>query len=1029
MPDPVVLALAAALILGIFIADVRTPLGIAVWVLYMAPVALTFFSNTPAAPLYVAGVTSVLLLVGYHLSPPGVSHDIAQMNRFFGAVGVWVVALASFFFIRSRGRLVRLYWSQEVQGEVARAMLGEQSVAETANAALRVLTARTGAGIAAAYLLDGEDLRRVGTWGVQDEGEVQERLRPGEGLLGQVLIDPRPVVLRDVSASYLRVRTVLGGQPPHAVIVAPTVAEGHPNGAIELGLVGRATETDDVLELLDRLSPSLGMAMRSAQYRERLQELLAQTQEQSEMLQAQQEELRVSNEELEEQSQVLRDSQARLENQQAELEQTNVQLEEQTQRLERQKQELLIAQRALQRNADELQRSGRYKSEFLANMSHELRTPLNSSMILSRLLSENRTGNLTPDQVRYSQIILSANNDLLNLINDILDLSKIEAGHLQIDPQAVSIAQLLEPVRQTFAALAEQRGLALRFEILPGVPSAIVTDAMRLQQILKNLLSNAVKFTERGEVVLTVSHDEAAGQVVFAIRDTGAGIPEDQQQVIFEAFRQADGTTSRKYGGTGLGLSISRELAALLGGTIGVTSRVGEGSVFSVRLPLRATAGAAKVAGTRKESAEGTSVRPAAVPLPPLPVAAPRIAAPTPAAAVKVETGARTILVVEDDPPFSEILCQLVRELGFDCLVATTGEEAIAMAGRHAPSAILLDVGLPDTSGLAVLEQLKRNTATRHIPIHMVSVSDYAQTALQMGAVGYVLKPTAREELVEAIGRLEHRLRQRMQRVLVVEDDAGLRHGVVELLRADDVEIQAVGNVREALEHLRGATYDCVVLDLALPDGTGYDILEKMAEGKQYSFPPVIVYTGRTLSREEEQRLRRYSGSIILKGARSPERLLDEVTLFLHKVESELPPERQRMLKEARQRDAVLEGRTVLLVEDDVRNIFSLTSVFEPLGMKVEIARNGREALAALPPGHSIDLVLMDIMMPEMDGLTATREIRKRKETASLPVIALTANAMPEDRVRCLEAGANDYISKPINIDKLVSLCRVWMPK
>jgi signal transduction histidine kinase/CheY-like chemotaxis protein len=1022
---PFIYLVISALLVGVFVLDLQLPLGLAIWVLYMAPVAATFFASTPVTTVYVAVATTIMMIIGYELSPAGISSDVAQINRAFGIGSVWLVAAAAFFYVRSRVRLERVSWMQDVHAEVAQQMLGEKSVTGTAGDALRVLSQRLGASVSAAYLVDGAVLTRVATWGVQDEGEVPRSFGPGEGLIGQVLSDQRAVVLKGVSASYLRVRSALGGEPPRTVLVAPITADGRANGALELGLLDRRDdEVDDVLELLDRMASSVGMALRTAQYRERLQELLEETQRQGELLQAQQEELRVSNEELEEQSKVLRESQTRLENQQAELEQTNVQLEEQTQRLERQKQDLLIAQSALERNAEEIERASRYKSEFLANMSHELRTPLNSSMILSRLLAENRAGNLNPEQIRYAQIILSANNDLLNLINDVLDLSKIEAGHLQLDPQPVSIAQLLEPVRQAFLPVADQKGLALRFEVTPDAPAAIVTDAMRLQQVLRNLLSNALKFTEHGEVVLT-AHNGRPDTVSFSVRDTGIGISEDQQQVIFEAFRQADGTTSRKYGGTGLGLSICRELTALLGGTIEVKSHPGEGSVFTVRLPLKTPAPSAAEAPpvSAPALAPVAAVKPAAAAVA-SPVK-PRAADPTREAGNRQ----RTILVVEDDEAFSEILCKVVEEQGFKCTVARTAHEGLEIARSGSPSAILLDIGLPDLSGLAVLEKLKREAATRHIPTHVVSVTDYTQTALQMGAVGYVLKPTAREELAAAIGRLEGRMEQRVRRVLVIEDDAALRQSIVELLRSDGVELDAVGTVRDALDRLRSATFDCVVLDLTLPDGSGYEVLEGMAEGEQYSFPPVIVYTGRSLTRDEEQRLRRYSRSIILKGARSPERLLDEVTLFLHMVESELPPERQRMLKEARQRDAVLEGRTLLLVEDDVRNIFSLSRIFEPLGSKVEIARNGKEALAALDGKNGIDLVLMDIMMPEMDGLTAMREIRKRPGMAALPIIALTANAMPEDRARCLEAGANDYISKPIDVDKLVSLCRVWMPK
>jgi CheY-like chemotaxis protein len=549
------------------------------------------------------------------------------------------------------------------------------------------------------------------------------------------------------------------------------------------------------------------------------------------------------------------------------------------------------------------------------------------------------------------------------------------------------------------------------------------------------LLSNALKFTEKGEVNLHVS-TAAHGRVSFAVRDTGVGIPPDQQQVIFEAFRQADGSIHREYGGTGLGLSISKDLARLLGGAISVQSAPGEGSLFTLTLPLRtdiADTGAARV------PEPGT----------PVPRAAESIGVPGNAdratrrslatAAVEddrncLSPGARLILVVEDDVSFAAILRDLAHEMGFQCVLTHTANDGLAAAAEFHPSAILLDMNLPDHSGLGVLEQLKRDARTRHIPVHVASVVDYRRQALELGAVGYALKPTKREELVEALRLLELKLSQDLRHVLVVEDDPLQRASIRQLLSNGDVQITAVENAGEALRRLSSTTFDCMVMDFNLPDYSGYDLLEKMAQQDDVSFPPVIVYTGRALSAGEEQRLRRYSKSIIIKDARSPERLLDEVTLFLHQIEAKLPPERQQMLKTARNRDSSLERRRVLIVEDDVRNIFALSSVLEPKGATVEIARNGLEALDALTrslrsPANAIDMVLMDIMMPEMDGFTAMREIRRRPEWKKLPIIALTAKAMRDDQEKCLAAGANDYIAKPLDVEKLLSLVRVWMPK
>ncbi|HVZ37202.1 MAG TPA: response regulator, partial [Polyangiaceae bacterium] len=603
---------------------------------------------------------------------------------------------------------------------------------------------------------------------------------------------------------------------------------------------------------------------------------------------------------------------------------------------------------------------------------------------------------------------------------------------LEVRPETVPLQRVVDELVDTFQSVARERHLQLDTLIEQSAPQSVFTDQTRLEQILKNLLSNALKFTEQGGVTLRIA-GTGDGRVAFVVEDTGIGIAAEQQELIFEAFRQADGTTNRKYGGTGLGLSISRDLSRLLGGTLNVESVVGRGSKFTLVLPERIAPTELERKASRPIPAVTRRAPPApahATSRPTLPGnAAPSAHAPPIDDRDQVQPGSRAVLVIEDDDKFSRVVQDLVRELEFRALVASTAEEGLALAIRYRPSAIVLDVGLPDRSGLSVLDALKHDPRTRHIPVHMVSVSDYTQTALEMGAAGYAIKPVQRELLVEALRRLEAKFTQKLRRVLVVEDDDIHRTGTARLLAADDVQTVAVGTAAEALEELSKSTFDCMVLDLSLPDRTGFDLLSEMAQKDQYAFPPVVVYTGRSLSRQEEQELRRYSSSIIIKGARSPERLLDEVTLFLHQVESELPPDRQRMLRDARHREAVFEGRRVLVVEDDVRNIFALTSVLEPKGAKVEIARNGKEALAHLQEKPGVDLVLMDVMMSEMDGLQATREIRKRPEHARLPIIALTAKAMADDRDQCLAAGANDYIAKPFDVDKLLSLARVWMPK
>ena len=835
-------------------------------------------------------------------------------------------------------------------------------------------------------------------------------LRLGEGLTGQAAKENQVVHLRDLPEDYLRVTSAVGRTKPRELVIAPASVDGTVHAVAELGFLHTVDPTE--LEVLDRVSEAIAIAIRSARDRSRLEELLEETQRQAEELQAQQEELRVSNEELEQQGRTLQVSQTQLENQQAELEQTNTQLEEQAQSLELQRDDLARA-------GAELQRASVYKSEFLANMSHELRTPLNSSLILAKLLSDNREGNLSPEQIKFAQTIYSAGNDLLTLINDILDLSKIEAGKLDVRPESISLARLVDDLSNTFLPIAAQKQLELAMSTEVGVPDTVETDPTRLQQILKNLLSNALKFTERGGVSLVVGATD--GRIRFDVRDTGIGIAADQHEVIFEAFRQADGGSNRKFGGTGLGLSISRDLARLLGGDLHVESTPGRGSTFTLSLPARYAARDA----TPARAAEGPS-----------PQRAPRApdtprGRPAPASddRDRLASTSRSLLIIEDDPAFARILYDIGHELEFQGLLAATAEDGLAMAKRYRPSAIVLDVGLPDRSGLSVLDALKRDPLTRHIPVHVISASDHAKTALEMGAVGYALKPIEREQLLEAIKHLEAKATQKLRRVLIVEDDPVLRESTARLLAANDVETVAVGTTAQALEHLGATTFDCMVLDLSLPDRSGLELLGEMSRGDQYGVPPVIVYTGRSLSQDEIHELEQFSSSIIIKGARSPERLLDEVTLFLHQVESELPPERQRMLRDARDREAVFEGRRILIVEDDVRNVFALTSVLEPKGAKVEIARNGREALEHLRQNPGVDLVLMDIMMPVMDGLEATRELRKQPQFAKLPIIALTAKAMIDDREKCLEAGANDYIAKPLDADKLLSLARVWIRK
>lgn len=1017
----------AVLLAATIALELVVPLGYAVWLAYFLAVGVTVFQRSARAPFVVAMIACILLVIGFNVAPASNNSSFSFVNRTIGGCAFLMIALIVSRAIQARRQAMRALWLQEAENAVASSLRGDLGPEQIAEAAATSLAGQLDVEVGAVYRLEGGRLQLTGGMALPSGAPASLALH--EGLAGQVARDERIRHLHGDDAAVLELQTSLGRLPVRERILAPLSSDGAVVGIIELGRARVGEQRDLDRELLERCAETIGMALRASLLRAQLVVLLEESQRQGEELQAQQEELRVANEELEEQSRSLLQSQSHLEEQQAELEQSNVQLEERTHELEAQKQALLVAQSQLVRNSNELAATSRYKSEFLANMSHELRTPLNSSLILAKLLADNKDGTLTEEQVKYARAILSSNNDLLALINDILDLSRIEAGHVELSDEVVVVDSALQRLRETFEPMARQKGLALQIEADALAPSQLVVDSQRLQQILKNLLANAVKFTEHGKVSL---HVRAAGngRIRFEVCDTGIGIAREQLDVIFEAFRQADGSTRRRYGGTGLGLSISRDLAERMGGQIQVDSEPGRGSCFILELPLQGAPAASAAEAAEAPVAVPAPARTPAV-LPPAPVRAATASAPaTASAGVADDRGrrqraGRLILAVEDDATFAEALVALAHELDFDCVVAGTAEEALTLASELRPNGILLDIGLPDVSGLSVLERLKRNPETRHIPVHVVSATDRSQVARELGAIGFAIKPTTRERLVTAIEQLEQTSQRDVRRLLIVEDDSELRSNLELLLGRDQLQIVAVGTLADALEQLSTVTFDCMVMDLSLPDGSGYDLLEHMAGNDEVGFPPVIVYTGRALSREEEQRLRRYSKSIIIKGARSPERLLDEVTLFLHSVEASLPTDQQRLLREARRRDTVLDGRTVLLAEDDVRNIFALSSVLEPLGVTLEIARNGQEAVDRLAE-REVDLVLMDIMMPEKDGLAAMREIRAQRHLQDLPIIALTAKAMPDDRERCLQAGANDYIAKPIDVDKLVSLCRVW---
>jgi CheY-like chemotaxis protein len=901
---------------------------------------------------------------------------------------------------------------------------------------------------------DGVDdvLRLIATYGYKERKNVPNTFKLGEGLVGQAALEQSSILLTEAPDDYIKIVSGLGNSAPVNLIVLPVLFEDQVMAVIELASFSHFSDVQR--GFLDQLSESIGVVlntiianMRTEELLEQSQQLTQELQSQSEELQAQQEELQQTNKELEEQAASLRASEELLQTQQEELQQTNEELEEKAQLLEEQNtrieiknREVELARTALEEKAEQLALSSRYKSEFLANMSHELRTPLNSLLILAKLLAENPDANLTDKQVEFANTIHSAGSDLLGLINDILDLSKVEAGRMDINVTEVKLGDLREFVERSFRPVADDKGLEFEIEVHgANVPPAVATDEQRLQQVLKNLLSNAFKFTQEGGVTLRIEVAEgrqfasetlASAETVlaFTVTDTGIGIPEDKLRLIFEAFQQADGTTSRRYGGTGLGLSISREIARLLGGEIRVESQVGSGSTFTLYLPSTFRPSAHAIPDnafteTVVFRAEGNGGAPEP------PELEPNVLLPGGVADDResIGDGDRVVLIIEDDADFAETELEVARERGFKGIVALRGDVGVALAQEFKPDAIILDMALPVMDGWSVLDHLKHHPATRHIPVHIVSAGDGRQNALKAGAVAFLAKPITKEGLGDAFGEIRTFIERNVKNLLVVEDDEAQRSAVAELIGGEDVEVTTVGSSEDALIALEQQRFDCMVVDLKLPEMGGFDLLEKLKADDRYSGIPVIVYTGKELTRAEETKLKKFSNAIVVKDASSPERLLDETSLFLHRVEGKLPHAKRRMLEQLHSADEVFKGKKILIVDDDVRNVFALTSVLEASGMDVVYAENGREGVTTLTANPDVDLVLMDIMMPEMDGYETTRAIRSRDEFKQLPIISLTAKAMKGDREKSIASGASDYITKPVDTDQLLSLMRVWL--
>jgi CheY-like chemotaxis protein/HAMP domain-containing protein/GAF domain-containing protein len=914
-------------------------------------------------------------------------------------------------------------WLKTNLAKFSRMLQGQKDLLTVGKLILSELAPVVGAHQGVFYLMDTagkEDafLKLLASYAYRERKNVDNRFRLGEGLVGQCALEKERILLTNVPESYIQITSGLGESKPNNIVVLPIVFEGAVKAVMELASFEKFSPTH--LAFLDQLTESIGIVLNTLEANLRTEDLLKQSQSLARELQAQQEELQQTNAELEDKAKLL-----------------VLQNEE----VARKNREVEQARQALEEKASQLALTSKYKSEFLANMSHELRTPLNSLLILANQLAENPEGNLSPKQVKFAQTIHGAGIDLLTLINDILDLSKIESGTVTIDLGELPILNLQDYIDRTFRHVAESKKLAFNIRLDSTLPKAIQTDTKRLQQVLKNLLSNAFKFTEQGEVALEMFIAEqgwstenqslnAADMVVgFSVRDTGIGIPAEKQQIIFEAFQQADGSTSRRFGGTGLGLAISREIARLLGGEIRLASVPGQGSTFTLYLPQ--TSAAARSAPRR-----------AAAPVEW--IEAPRREASTSAILESftlpemaevdsdddrhnITPGDRVVMIVEDDKTFATYLLDRAHEHGFKGLVTGRGSTALAMAREHKPDAITLDLGLPDMEGWKVLDRLKDDPNTRHIPVQIITADEERERGLQQGALAFITKPVQKESLDSAFYEIRQYIERQVKTLLIVEDDDVQRRSIAELIGETDVQITGVSTAQEALEALKTGRFDCMVLDLGLPDMTGFQLMDEIKKESGLRSLPIIVYTGRDLTKKEETQLKRVAKTIIVKDVRSPERLLDETSLFLHRVQSRLPEAQRRILEKLHKTDEMLSGKKVLVVDDDIRNIFAMTSLLERHNMIVHSAENGKDAIEVLRANEDIDVVLMDIMMPEMDGYQTIAAIRQNQAFRRLPIVALTAKAMKGDREKCLDAGASDYLAKPVNTEQLLAALRMWL--
>ena len=960
-------------------------------------------------------------------------------------------------------------WLKTGQTELNEKIRGDQDLRALSNMIITYLAKYLKAQIGAIYLATGDNtLKMMGSYAYSRRKNLSNEIKVGEGLVGQSVLEKQTIVISNIPDDYIKVHSGTFEAVPRNIIVTPCIFNDKVKCVLEIGSLQEITDIQQ--EFIEQIAESIAIAIHFTEARSKMKTLLDKTLEQSEELQVQQEELRQSNEELEEQARALRESEARLQAQQEELRQSNEELEEQaralkesesslnaqqeelrvineeleerTKSLELQKNDISTknehlerAQKEIEAKAKDLQVASKYKSEFLANVSHELRTPLNSILVLSQLLaSKTDHSPLTDKQLEFAKTIYSSGTDLLKLINDVLDLSKIEAGKMDVNHENMSLEEFLDYLERSFRQIALDKGLEFRINLDEQLPKSISTDTQRVQQIINNLISNAFKFTKEGGVTIQVSRPsqndfpeldiDSVKSISIAIRDTGIGIPAEKQLFIFEAFRQSDGTTSREYGGTGLGLSISKELAHLLGGTIDLKSEEGKGSTFTLILPEELVTPKAyeQVAATLQQTSHETKDIVKIV-----------------ESAIRevsfnedkdiINPSDKKLLIIDDDRNFSNILADLAHEKGFICLTSNDGETAIPLAIKHKPTAILLDIGLPGMNGWEVIEELKNNMATRNIPVHIISGHENSiiTDESKKGIVGYLRKPVSVEKINDMLKRLEDLEERALKKLLIIASDEFQKTAITEVIGNKGIAVSTVDTGQEAYILMKSERFDCIIFDIQLRDMSGYELLAKLREEKDQV--PIIIYTDNDFVTADEGSLQDYGESIIIKGSRSMERLVAEASLFLHGVDSKITDKKHKVAKKHQEKEASLKDKKILIVDDDMRNVFALTSALEEKHMSVVIGKNGKEGVDKLHQNQDIDLILMDIMMPEMDGYSAMKEIRKEEKFRKIPIIALTAKAMKEDKSKCIEAGANDYLTKPIELDKLISLLRVWLYK